>query len=88
MRDEKDLNLTVNTILMNWTDKLQIPKAMLFKIYVANLTFTGFNFTKYKDSFISSISAKINDDLDRSCAIAIPPNTGTYKSAHNAGTAE
>ena len=88
MRDEKDLNLTVNTILQNWTDKLQIPKAMLYTIYLANFTFTGFSFTKCRDSIVALMSAKINDDPDRSCALVIPPNTGPYKSAYDSGAAE
>ena len=78
VRDEKDLNLTMNTLLQNWTDKLQTPRAMLYKIYVANFTFAGFTFTKYRDSIISLISAKISDDPDRSCALVIPPNTGPF----------
>ena len=88
VRDGKDLNLTMNTFLQNWTDKLQTPRAMLYKIYVANFTFTGFNFTKYKDALITLIGSKLSDDPDRSCALVIPPNTGPYKSAYDIGAAE
>ena len=88
VRDEKDLNLTLNTFLQNWTDKLQIPRAMVYKIYVANFTFSGYNFTQHRDAIVTLISAKISDDPDRSCALVIPPNTGPYRSAYDIGAAE
>ena len=58
VRDEKDLNLTMNTFLHNWTDKLQIPRAMLFLIFVVNFTFNGFNFTRYRDSLFCTDKCK------------------------------
>ena len=88
VRDEKDLNLTVNTFLQNWTDKLQLPRPLLYKVYVANLTFAGFNFAKHRDALVALISSKISDDPDRSCAIIIPPNTGPYKTAYDTEAAE
>ena len=70
------------------TDKLQIPRAMVYKICVANFTFSGYNFTKHRDAIVTLISAKISDDPDRSCALVIPPKTGPYRSAYDIGAAE
>ena len=60
VRDDKDSNLSLNTLLQNWTDKLSIARPLLYKVYVVNFTFAGFNSGKHRDSLVTLISAMIN----------------------------
>lgn len=84
----QDAPSLTTTMVENFAEHLGVQKANTYKIYVANLTFVGAAYEKKIPEVISIIRDKILNDPERSCAVVVAPNTGSYRQTYDEDAAE
>ena len=88
LKKSRDISATTVSMADTWAECSGVPRSKLYKVIVINLTFLGANFDKRVPELIPLIKDRLLEDPERSCAIVVAPNTGTYRNTYDEDFAE
>ena len=88
LKTHMDIPSTATAICDKFSDVVQVARHSLYKLYVVNMTYLGYEAMTKEAEITTIIRAKLGDDPEHSCALIITPNTGPYKQTYDDAAAE
>ena len=84
----QDIPSAVTTMIENYAERSGVPKHLLFKVFLINLTYLGSAHEKRVTDFVALVRDRLLNDPERTCAVFVAPNTGPYRQTYDEGAAE